>query len=188
MGLNWLDYGARMYDPAIGRWYVVDPLANEFPSWSPYSFSFINPIRFIDPDGRAPHDVVGDPPGRVIAVFYHGGPSGGGNQTTAENAGYTGQFFNNTQSFAYGSGRDFSGTIIAPGVTSASGLQTGMDFINENYQEGDQVIIYGYSYGVDVAVDLSHQLKEAGINVDLLVTVDGSVCLYPGKIMVILIY
>ncbi len=52
------DYGARQYDPVIGRWLQVDPLAHEMPSWSPFSTFFDNPIKYIDKDGRKP----GDPP------------------------------------------------------------------------------------------------------------------------------
>jgi RHS repeat-associated protein len=48
---NQVDYGMRVYDPRIGKFLSVDPLANKFAYWSPYHFSGNNPIRFIDPDG-----------------------------------------------------------------------------------------------------------------------------------------
>lgn len=51
-------YGARYYDPKTSVWQSVDPLAEEFPEYSPYCYTLNNPIRLVDPDGKAPSDIV----------------------------------------------------------------------------------------------------------------------------------
>ena len=53
VGLPFLDYGARMYDPERGRWFTQDPKAEDYLSVSQYAFCLNNPIYLIDLDGVA---------------------------------------------------------------------------------------------------------------------------------------
>ena len=53
-GLYWYDYGARFYDPELGRFHTIDPASESLKSWSPYSYTLNNPIKYIDPDGEFP--------------------------------------------------------------------------------------------------------------------------------------
>jgi len=51
MNLVWYDYGARFYDPQIGRFHTVDPATEKYYSLSPFTFCGNNPVNIVDPNG-----------------------------------------------------------------------------------------------------------------------------------------
>ena len=66
-GLDWYDYGARMYDPVLGRWHAVDDLSEHYYYLSPYNYCMDNPANWVYPDGREPEITV-DLPDRKSVV------------------------------------------------------------------------------------------------------------------------
>ncbi len=50
--LNTYDFGARNYDPALGRWMNLDPLAEKYVNFTPYSYTANNPVFFVDKNGK----------------------------------------------------------------------------------------------------------------------------------------
>jgi RHS repeat-associated protein len=59
LGLNWNHQDARWYDFSINRWVSVDPVTEGQEDFNPYHFSYNNPIRFNDPDGKEPAGCCG---------------------------------------------------------------------------------------------------------------------------------
>ena len=46
-------FGARYYDPSLsGLFLSVDPMADKYPSISPYAYCVWNPVKLVDPDGK----------------------------------------------------------------------------------------------------------------------------------------
>ena len=58
------DFGARLYNPQIGRWWSVDPKESKYPMFSPYHAMGNNPIITIDPNGEENVVVVGNQGGK----------------------------------------------------------------------------------------------------------------------------
>jgi RHS repeat-associated protein len=61
LGLEWFDYGARFYDPQIGRWHAIDPVTEKAYNWTPYRYCFNNPGLISDPTGlweEMPNDYI----------------------------------------------------------------------------------------------------------------------------------
>jgi RHS repeat-associated protein len=50
-GGNDYDYGARIYNPRLGRFLSIDPLASDYPFYSPYLFAGNKPVMAVDIDG-----------------------------------------------------------------------------------------------------------------------------------------
>jgi RHS repeat-associated protein len=64
--LGFLDFGARMLETEIGRWFVIDPLSEKYYSLSPYSYCAGNPVNRIDPDGMSYDDYYSSNDGKYL--------------------------------------------------------------------------------------------------------------------------
>ncbi|WP_291276143.1 RHS repeat-associated core domain-containing protein, partial [Flavobacterium sp.] len=51
LGLNMYDYGARNYDPSIGRYFTIDNFSEAFYNNTPYQYTANDPVKFIDVNG-----------------------------------------------------------------------------------------------------------------------------------------
>ncbi|MCA9733976.1 MAG: RHS repeat-associated core domain-containing protein [Deferribacteres bacterium] len=85
-----LDYfGSRYYDSKIGRWLIVDPLADEFPSFSPYQYALNNPLINIDLDGDSTFAIYnGDGTYTVTGGYLSGEDDDTGIYIRDENGNY----------------------------------------------------------------------------------------------------
>ncbi len=65
---NSLDFGARIYDPRLGKWISCDEELANYPDLSPYIFANNNPVYYIDPDGKT--FIVADEAQQAIVLSY----------------------------------------------------------------------------------------------------------------------
>jgi len=135
LGLGWIDYGARMYDAALGRFPTIDPLTDVRPDWSPYRYGYSNPIRYSDPTGMIEFDQNGNATYETeeeIALFLAGHNLRYGNNESQSNK-KTGDSDNDEQdvSIEFGAGADASVVSdFTKDVLKDLGSQSGNDRIH----------------------------------------------------------
>lgn len=145
-GLNWYDYGARQYDPALGRFTTVDPLTEKHYEMSPYTYCGNNPIKYIDPTGmfytgytvneKGHIKIVSDEGGNYYDVLYN---ESSYSIKTIKNYDTSGdktgiKISKGILNERAGAGRNMSAKIMKGSYLDLEGHETGRSYANHSYE------------------------------------------------------
>ncbi|WP_062061786.1 RHS repeat domain-containing protein [Aquimarina longa] len=119
LDFNTLDFGARFYDPALGRWFTPDALAEKYYSTSPFTYALNNPILYIDPDGNQVAMCCEELQGFVAGMVDN---TIGTNFRSRGNT----QAFRNGVSIANGTSAAISTILLVDGATNAAAGTAGL--------------------------------------------------------------
>jgi len=161
--LDWYDYGARFYEPEIGRWQVIDPLAEQLPNWTSYRYGLDNPMKYTDINGQIEWPLVGN--SAVNKRDYNNG--GWGLKNTIVRVSTYREIRNIGTSPHIGIDyRASSGTSfysLGDGVVTKIGtMSNGIKYISVRYSNGD-VVRFLHITGVAEGIKKGQQVYEGQI-------------------------
>jgi RHS repeat-associated protein len=138
-GLEWIDYGARMYDNQIGRFFTQDRFAEQYYTLTPYQYGANNPILFIDENGdsliitgtKAAVGAFNQTTNDGLGGFYTASQDKNGN-TTLTATGKKGKMTAEQQEFY----NTLSGIISVTGDVKVEVVQKDKDVIIGSYSLG----------------------------------------------------
>ena len=153
-GTPYIDYGARQYDPVLGRWFAQDPLSEKYYGISPYAFCAGNPVKYLDPDGEIIATIAGAASGFVIgtidsAISHENIIKGMVSGTIA--GALAGAFIDLTVATGGSAPVIFGSTVIGGAIGGSVGEAVGAKVVNESITTAD-IIEAGHEGAVSGAV------------------------------------
>jgi RHS repeat-associated protein len=143
---NFQDYGMRMYNPRIGRFFNVDPLTKEYPELTPFQFASNTPIQAIDLDG-------------LEAFFVHGTTSDSKRWTETPEAKKAVQILMKlTNNKVSNTGFNWKAPITNNENTRAKAARKLAEYVIKNRVEGEEITLIGHSHGGNVAIPTGARL------------------------------
>jgi RHS repeat-associated protein len=148
-GLEWADYGARMYDGQVGRFFTQDRYADFYQSFSPYQYTGNNPFNYIDENGDYITINGVDDNNNAISVLYENGKLYNYTSSTDKKGNVTitkGDVWGGKNDFITQAGKDLDavagtkqgGKVVADLQSSQYGynLHDAADFSSTGFQGG----------------------------------------------------
>lgn len=158
---NWQDYGARMYNPRLGRFPNPDPKAKLYPMLSTYQFASNTPIQAVDLDGKEVFIVHGTTQTETGVHITLGAKKE--LMRITENTRIDDKFRWNAPLNNNSIMRNISANQLVKHI-----VKTRMAMIkNGDITEGEAISLIGYSHGGNVSIQAARKLGKMGIKVNL---------------------